>query len=436
MKDRFDRTDPAWEEMVGIVRGAGPLQPQKAASLGYGQNDSPLYKLYQAFRRSSPKSRVAGGWADVLVVRDNDRAEEMAKKYHEGVAEYLPDTMWWDLVQEEDNRLLTPQGRPATGSAGATAAGQTGGNLSGFGAGAGTAVAPGSGLAGSTSPAMQQARAAGPARTVIPSLSREYRHDVTHLRWDVKAFAAVTGDPDLEPAGAPWMLRRMPDGSNLFLINRSHPIFRSATMTELDALLCELAQKAADFTRGNQSPPAFCSILADLRETYGGTLKLDGTAVLSAAEQTFRAIARAWYDGLVALELNQLYADMPSSDREAIQHRMAARAVANPQQVVADGRFLEYAPPRVLLNFVRTHPEHFFDGRCWEEPYATLDFSYPTATEQARQRVLAKYEALLTDAVWVSELDAVDIDAAPRENILRATLAIDLLTPTPSASEL
>ena len=124
MKDRFDRTDPAWDEMLGIVRGEGPLQPQKAASLGYSANDSPLFKLYQAFRRQPPpKARVAGGWANVLSVKDNDRAEEMARKFREGIAEYQVDTKWWELVEEEDNRLLTPSAGVGTGGLPSTSGG-------------------------------------------------------------------------------------------------------------------------------------------------------------------------------------------------------------------------------------------------------------------------------------------------------------------------
>ncbi len=138
MKDRFDRTDPAWDEMIAIVRGEGPLQPQKAAGLGFSQNESPLFKLYQAFRRSSPpKARVAGGWANVLVVKDNDRAEGMAKKFQEGDSDYLTDEKWWELVQEDDNKLLTPSGG---GAATGTGTG-TGGGLPGFGGGGtGTAI--------------------------------------------------------------------------------------------------------------------------------------------------------------------------------------------------------------------------------------------------------------------------------------------------------
>jgi hypothetical protein len=423
MKDRFDRTDPAWDEMVGIVRGEGPLQPQKAATLGYSANESPLFKLYQAFRRSSPpKARVAGGWANVLSVKDNDRAEEMARKFHEGIPEYQPDTRWWELVQEEDNRLLTPSAGASSGAPG----GSGGTSLAGFGApsgGAGTATATLAATATVASP---------PPRIAIPSLTREFRHDGTSLRWDIKAFEVLPTDPGIGVPDRPWLLRRLPDGTAHFLVNPTHAVFRSATMTVLDALLCELAYKAADFTRGQTNAPTFSEILADLRDRYGGPVKLDATALGNQTEILFRSIARTWPSGLEPNDANHLFSELSSNDREAIQHRMASRSVANPQQVISEGRFLEYAPPRIIVDFILAHPDLFFDGHCWDDAYADLDYMHPAATEEARRRVVRHYDALLADALWLSEQDADDLAMAPRERVLRAALAVELLAPAPA----
>ena len=420
MKDRFDRTDPAWDEMVGIVRGEGPLQPQKASGLGFSHNESPLFKLFQAFRRSSPpKARVAGGWVNVLVVKDNDRAEEMAKRFHDGEADYQTDQKWWELVQEEDNKLLTPSG---TGTAGTGA----GGDLPGFGGGDGHGATDPTDVDGETPPPTQPA----PPRSAIPSLTREYRHDGTALRWDVRAFEVEPEDPDLGSGSRPWRSRRLAQGETEFLINTDHPIFQSATMTDLDALLCELAYKAADFTRSQADVPRFSEILADLRDQYAGPLKLDPVAIANSAELLFRSIARAWPGGIDSDDANELFNDLPSEDRESIQHRMAARSVRNPQQVISEARFLEYSPPRVVVDFVLSQPELFFDGRCWDDAYSDLDYLNPAATDEARRRVLKYYEALLLDAQWLSELDPDDLDAVPRERALRAMFAVELLAPT------
>ena len=420
MKDRFDRTDPAWDEMVAIVRGQGPLQPQKASALGFTHNESALFRIYQAFRRSSPpKARVAGGWRNVLVVKDNDLAEEMAKRFHEGEASYQTDQKWWDLVEEEDNKLLTP----ASGGSGGGGATSGGAGLGGF-----TEVTQGGDSAGDASPASSKP----PARTVISSLTREFRHDGTGLRWEVKAFEVGSDDPDLGGESRPWFLRRLPDGTTLFLVNPGHPIFCSATMTELDALLCELAYKAADFTRSQAGAPTFAEIVAGLRERYAGSLKLDSVALLNNAELLFRNIARVWCRTLEPDDGITLFNDLTTADREMIHHRMAARSIPNPQQVVCDGRFLEFASPGTVVEFILGHPDLFFDGQCWDDSYTDLDYGMPSVTEEARQRVLRHYEALLVDTVWLLEQGADDLDSAPRERVLRALFAVELLAPTPA----
>ncbi|EPJ9457927.1 ATP-binding protein, partial [Pluralibacter gergoviae] len=104
-KDRFERDDPAWSEMIRVIRGEGPLRPIVAKQRGYEGNDSPLYRLYQAFRRSSPQGKN-GLWSRVLVVKDNDRAQQMADLFGDGDPDYLTDERWWQLVLEQDKEML------------------------------------------------------------------------------------------------------------------------------------------------------------------------------------------------------------------------------------------------------------------------------------------------------------------------------------------
>jgi hypothetical protein len=423
-KDRFDRTDPAWEDMVRIVRGDGPLRPEKATQAGYGSNQSPLFRLFQAFRRSSPQNqKVAGGWQKVLVVRDNERAESMAREsFYKGVTEYQDDTKWFELVLEEDLKQLTPPTGPQGGSSsGGTSTGPTSGSpLTGFGT-----PSPGS-------PTPQpQPPPAPPPRQSIPSLSREYRHDGTNLRWDVRAFEVRAQDPELRGV-LPWQLRKRPTGEDDFFVNVSHPIFRSATLTPLDALLSQLAWSVMDFTRGQATPPAFATVLADLRDRYAGSLKLDPATLKSQVDTLFASIAKVWCRNLDSKDAVALFngdGDIPPTAREAIYTKMAVRGVSNPHEAIQRGRFLEYATPRIAAKFVLARPELFFDGRCWETSYADLEYPHPIATEEARARVLQHYESLLFDAVWLAEQEVGDLELAQRERIIRAALAVELLQP-------
>ena len=78
----------------------------------------------------------------------------------------------------------------------------------------------------------------------------------------------------------------------------------------------------------------------------------------------------------------------------------------------------------------RSHPELFFDGKCWDDAYGTLDYGVASATQEAQARVLKHYEALIADTVWIADQDTVDASETERARLLRAQLAVDLLTPT------
>lgn len=359
---------------------------------------------------------MAGGWAKVLVVKDNDCAEEMAKQFHKGIPEYQDDSKWWELVEEEDNKLLTKE-------SGASTATDDDGDLAGFG---GTEAEE----SGEESEDMGVTAAPPTSRLPIPSLSREYLHEGTSLRWDVHAFEVDPADPELGGDGVPWRMTRRTTGEDIFLINPEHPIFRSVTMTYLDALMCQLAWAAVDIQRNQPDPPSFARVLASLRERYAGTLKLDPTALKSQAEMRLTEIAGAWTPYVDADDCASLFKnELSESARDAVYKKMAARSVTNPQEAITAGRFLEYAPRQTLLTFFVDHPELFFDGRCWDDAYSNLDFGNATATEEAQSRLIRRYESLLIDATWLAEQESTDLEYAPRERLMRAALALDLLAP-------
>ena len=260
-KDRFDRTDPAWEEMVRITRGDGPLRPAKAAQAGFAPNDSPLYALYQAFRRSTPRNaKTTGGWAQVLVVKDNDLAEDLAKRFHRGEADCQDDTKWMELVEEEDIKILGGGGGPLPRVP------------PGFEGPVKDADHP------KEEPGTEMDDQPPPRQSPIASLSRIFVHDSTGQRWDVHALEVEEDDPELPPE-APWTMTREPSGKERFLVRSQHPVFKSITFTELDALLVQLAWTVTDFKRYQPNPPDFPIVLGqDECETWNAKNAKHGCA--------------------------------------------------------------------------------------------------------------------------------------------------------------
>ena len=417
-KDRFDRNDPAWDEMVRIVRGDGPLRPDKARELGFGPNDSPLFQLFQTFRRSSPKPKVAGSWARLLIVKDNDLAAQLARKFHASDPEYQDDTKWWELVEEEDRKLLTDT----------DTTGDQDDDLEGFG-GDGEGESP-------EEPDTPEpgAEPKPPHRTHMASLSQDYRHDRSNQRWEVRAWAVEASDPDLSDEAVPWRLKATASGLHDFFVNPAHEAFRSATLTTLDALLAELAWSAKDFLRGEQSDSPFGLVLADLRERYAGVTKIDPVTLSGEAALTLSDIAKGLSERLDPEDGRVLFEAFSSSEQEAILQKMATRQLASPQSAIAAGRFLEYAPRTSILKFFSRHAELFFDGQYWDESYSDLDYGRPSVTEEAKAQLVTYFVGLLADAVWLAEQDADDLAAVDRARLLRASLSLELLAPSEALS--
>lgn len=422
-KDRFERSDPAWEEMLRVVRGEGPLRPERAKELGYGPNTSPLFLLFQAFRRSTPKPRVAGCWERLLIVSDNDRAEQMAKHFHAQVPEYQDDTKWWELIQEQERaELLGKGGTPPTGD---------GPDVLGFGEpepGAPPILPPQATPTAAPPPA--------PKRIAIPSLTRDLSHDASGQKWSIRALAVESDDAALGGVNVPWRLSRLTAGGWEFYVNERHDVFRSATMTPLDALLGELAASAVDFLRGSPiGGVTFATILADLRAKYAGSTKLDPVSLSAEARLTLAAIARSLNHHIDEEDGQALFAELLPSDQDAVMHKMATRGAGNPQQAIKQGRFLEFAANRVLEEFFLRHPELFFDGKYWDVAYSSLDYGRASANEEARTRVVQYFRGLISDAAWLAEQDPTDLALASRPRLLRAALALDLLAPDKEIDE-
>ena len=418
-KDRFDRDDPAWNEMIHVIRGEGPIRPDKAQELGFGLNLSPLSLLFQAFRRSNPQRRVAGGYTRLLVVPDNERAEEMARRFYAREPEYLSDKKWFELAEEEDRRLLTESRKETPGDDSS--------DLEGF---------SGEPADAAEYPTESDEEPSGgvpaqPERTALPTLSREYLSESTSLRWNVEASRVSAEDPDLQGTENPWNLVATTEGDYQFLVNEQHAVFRSATMTPLDALLAQLAWIAVDFLRGSRgSNLTFAAILAELRDRYATAAKLDHSALSVAAASSLAEVSGSLRKNIELGEGTALFSEFSPSEQDEIHHRFAARMVQDPQHEIALGGFLQFAPYRTLFSFFQRHPELFLDGRYWETAYETLDYGTNSATEEARSRVINYYLGLLSDAVWLAEQGSTDLEQASRDRVLRASLALELLAPS------
>ncbi len=410
-KDRFERDDPSWSEMVRVVRGDGPLRPVVAGQRGYEGNESPLFQLFQAFRRSSPQGKN-GLWSRVLVVKDNDRAQQMADAFANEDPEYLTDQRWWDLIEEQDKELLrdTDPGAPS--------------------------VIPGGFLddpddepgGGETDPPEPPPPPPHPPRRALHELTRKYVHPTFRVEYDIQAFAVQRNDSELV-AGVPWVFQLDDVATRTYalLVDLENEVFRSTTMTPLDGLLAELAHRTVDFLKGQAQDVTLAGVLADFRKQYCVDTRLDPQEIIAFATAVLDEIGRAIPDLLAPGQGVELYAELTEAERNAVAQRMANRNVGNPNETIADGRFWAYAEFQSLRGLFTRHPELFLDGKYWEDAYETLDYGTPRVTADARVSVVSRYDAYLGDAVWIANQTPADLESTSRDTIIRATCSLRLL---------
>lgn len=427
-KDRFERDDPAWDEMVRLVRGDGPLQPLKAKTLGYGVNNSPLFRLFQAFRRSSPQGKN-GQWSRILVVKDNERALEMAGLFENNEPDYIGDERWWQLVEEQDATVL---GAPPPSSPSGAPAPASGEVLPGFldddaaGGTAPPAPTPSGVTLSPLSPVLPQV----PDRKPIFELTRKYVHPTYRVEYDVQGFAVDRRDPDLG-TGHPWALPLVDVATRTyaFLTDTAHDLYRSTTMTPLDALLIELSHRTMDFLRQTAPDVTFASILADFRREYCADSRLDAGEIIVEATNTLAQIAASLHGKLAEGEGAKLHEALSAPAREVIGRRMVARGVAAPRDAISSGAFLTYADPQTIRDFFVAHPELFLDGKYWDDLYVALDYGSSEVSEEARRVVRARYDGYFADAVWLASQSPMDLERTGRDALIRASLSLKLLRP-------
>ncbi|WP_170505720.1 ATP-binding protein [Ruegeria arenilitoris] len=420
-KDRFDRTDPAWEEMVELIRGAGPLRPEKAKSLGFHSNSSPLFRLFRAFRRTSPQSKVAGAWKKIVVVKDNARATEMARSFHDGHPNFQDDKKWWELVEEAEHELLvgTQSANPAPPSPAELGLleemlepEQTGQN--------------------GTSEQIDEPQDDLPLsfpRERIASLSKQYIENHSGTSWSIEAFSILDDDDVLEPE-EPWGLELTEPATrkHSFFFRAEHEVFRSLTMTPKDALLLELAWKTADFLRGTRAEQPLSLLVAQLRKTYTEEEFLDPLVIQPEATDLIGILTRAFLAAVADEERSTLFSSLTDLDQNKTMREMARRNVS-PGPAIQDGSFLEYAPVQVLGSLIDDFPEFFFDGKIWDEEYLGLDYGDPELTNEARAVVRNRYKNLVSDVGWLATKDVADLAHSSRDALMRAVVSMRMLRP-------
>ena len=105
LKQDFQRSSVEWQNAMSFLRGNSSLQPTQP---GASENTSPVYRLYQAYRRvrNFGKGDMYMGYWDAdsrtakRISRDIER--DYYEKFKQRIPGYYDDTEWWKLVETAD----------------------------------------------------------------------------------------------------------------------------------------------------------------------------------------------------------------------------------------------------------------------------------------------------------------------------------------------
>ncbi|WP_206680523.1 hypothetical protein [Neoaquamicrobium sediminum] len=266
-------------------------------------------------------------------MKDNDRAQQMANLFEEDDPDYLTDERWWQLVLEQDKEVLGE--KPAEGGDALLPPGFVDEPPAGDPEDTTT-----------TAPPPPQPEPPAPPRRQIHELSRKYVHPTFRVEYEIQAYGVASNDPDL-PAGLPWVLKLDDVATRTygFLVDVSHDVFRSTTMTPLDGLLTELTHRTVEFLKGQAQDPSVAGVLADFRKLYCLNSRLDPQEIITLATSVLSDMARAIPTLVADGQGEAMFNELESAERDAVARRMANRGVPDHKALIADGRFWDYADP-------------------------------------------------------------------------------------------
>jgi len=105
LKQDFQRSSAEWQRAMEYIRGKSSLQPNQPNA---SENDSPLFRLYQAYRRvrNFGKGDMYMGYWDPDSRCAKRISREKEKEFYENFKKRLPgyfdDSEWWKLVESAD----------------------------------------------------------------------------------------------------------------------------------------------------------------------------------------------------------------------------------------------------------------------------------------------------------------------------------------------
>jgi hypothetical protein len=408
-KDSFDKLDSEWKKVVELVRGKAPLQPLIAERMGLGKNDSPLSRLFTAYRKGTAGLKdLVPGTTDGTGL-NSGLVKEYVDKFNEGDPEYQSDEKWYQLVLQAE-------------------AGKRGESKGAEEAGGDFPIddePEESGEPDKSGEDEQKAPEAAPNRPdALPELDDKLSgtYEVEELSGDVVLkVLAYKHKADID--GAPFRVK--PDGYSFrFDYNPRSEFFENRLETPADYLVIDLAQHFLALSAESPREKPVSRVARSIREKYFARSSDDLSAAATAASSLLDEIRRHYDEMLPALA--PIDPDkLPSRERDRVRRNATKSLGLNESEVeqfFKDGKFAGYVSQPFVVELVRTWPTLSTDGEFFNRPYSG-------SSDELRTMILDEIADALQDVVWLVDegVSAVSKDTGWRLRYAKALSSLRLL---------
>ena len=483
LKQDFQRSSPEWQRAMSFLRGDSSLQPSQP---GADRNTSPLFKLYQGYRRVRSVGKAdmyMGYWDDAEGAAkriSRDVEHEYLKKFRERLPGFYDDAEWWKLVEKADRKPLEELVEcPSCGAQ----------NLKGHDVCQAcdhilkgkVCLVPECGrelpvtaascphcwasqvpsvqkewrcevCLTSNSPSLTACKKCGNAQGALHPLSREHllkgadRSDSLSFPGcsiqladgsyspSIDVITYIVSSPILPPgktAGLPLMAIKTPDCIEMF-VDLTHVAFKYFGIKTEYLVAQEVALYIFD---SNRRLSQYTGVHT-LTNIAWQIVQARWTDALNDSPQNIRQDIAAFLEDLrqelpvlLSEDAEDIFDDLSSNDQKSLAENMLGQGKDLNQlgDMKKNGEFLKYVDYKLVPDLFKKYTENFFDNKYWSVSFSGSSGLASDVVEQIRKRTHLMYLNCLQDAVafmdWQSPEPTICARARAALTFLKQRLA-------------
>jgi len=387
-KNAFEYDTPEWKYAARQLRGDGPLRPKFARSVGYDTNESPIGRLFTAYRRLDPglRSLVPGDGRTAI----HQKAREWAAEFRKGNPEYQDDAKWYEAARQHDEPKTAV---PAEATQPSDDPEQDARTRLGIPQPADPAPkAEDEPPVRETEDQKQERYRAGGEALV--DISGEYSLP-NYSSWKVTVYGlSSTEIVDSGSQRVPVYVQGQRGPEVHVFVDFDHPLFTEFGGDPREYAVLGIAEYMRE-RRGSNT--ALSAVVADLKErclpdqkVTPSALATVGHALLSRVRDAMRPVVAGNAEGFWSL--------IGADDQAAAEQTFAGEGLDIAwADVRAEGSWISYAPVTSVTRLIQQRPGDFLDGKVFRASYASFQDAH------ARSLAVSRIAGYLNDVGLLAE---------------------------------